>query len=100
MSDYIHPDADFQWRRGDELITENRRNSITIYDSFDKEAQNGGTALTHSRLSTLTIDPLEESDEGNYTCFVAGTDVSADVQLDIICMQIHCFNWVMQVATQ
>lgn len=81
MNDYIRPDSEFRWRRGSQLISANDKYGIEYCDGLPMRAQNGGSSLAPSRFSTLTIFLVEESDEGTYTCFVEGSDASADVQL-------------------
>lgn len=79
MEDYIHPDAEFKWRKGDQMIERNATHTISYVTGLRGQAQNGGT--TNSRFSALTISNLRVADEGVYTCFVMGTQESADVQL-------------------
>ena len=84
MADYIRPDSAFRWTKGAEMLTSNDRHRITYFEGFANQAQNGEANLVSSRFSTLTIFSVEEGDEGLYTCFVADTDVSADVQLNVL----------------
>ena len=84
MADYIRPDSAFRWRKGAEMLTNNDRHNITYSEGSANQAQNGEANLVSSRVSTLTIFSVEEGDEGLYTCFVADTDVSADVQLNVL----------------
>lgn len=81
MTRYIRPDSTFLWRRLDEVFESSGRFEITYNTLADGRAQNGGDSLTFSRISSLQITSLDESDSGTYTCFVSGTDVSADVEL-------------------
>lgn len=81
MSGYIHPDADFQWRRGGQMITANEKYSITYIDGFADKGVNG--EKVSSRYSSLTISDVIDSDEGNYTCFIEGTDLEASVLLSV-----------------
>ena len=63
------------------ILTNSRKHNITISDGPSGLAQDGGVDLVNARNSTLLIRGVEEADEGNYTCFVEGTDASAQVQL-------------------
>lgn len=81
MEDYIHPDADFKWRKGNQIILDNARHNITFTDGIAGQGQNNGTNF--SRYSTLTIFNVSEGNEGSYTCFVMGTQELANVQLNI-----------------
>jgi hypothetical protein len=81
MKAYIRPDSDFQWRKGDDIITNNARHSITFTEGFPGRARNGGTELVSSRFSALTIMDVRESDAGEYTCFERTTGESSIVEL-------------------
>ena len=81
MDGYIRPDSTFQWRRGDVTLTNNRKYNITISDGPPGVAQDGGDELVNARISILLVFSVEEADQGGYTCFVEGTDASAQVQL-------------------
>ena len=83
MRYYIHPDTDFQWMRGGQRINTNDKYNITYSEGFTERGQMGGIDLNSSRFSSLLIRNLEPFDDGNYTCFVEGTDQSAEVQLNI-----------------
>ncbi len=83
MAFYIHPDTDFLWMRGGQRIDPNDKYDIMYSDGSRDGGQIGGTNLVRSRISALVIKNLEPSDDGNYTCFVEGTDESANVQLNI-----------------
>ena len=81
MVDYIRPDSAFRWRKGTEMLKNNDRLNIIYSEGPADQAQNDEANLVSSRFSTLMIFSVEEGDEGLYTCFVADTDASADVQL-------------------
>ena len=83
MKGYIHPDSDFQWRRGDDIIANTSKHTITYSEGFRDMARNGGGELVSSRTSNLQIADIDESDAGQYTCFVQGTEAAATVQLGI-----------------
>ena len=79
MSRYLRPDADFLWRRGNQIISNDSRHSITYQDLVNDKGQL--RVRTSSRGSSLTISDLQLADVGRYTCFVRDTDSSADVNL-------------------
>ena len=92
MEDYIHPDSDFQWRKGAQQIMTNERYLIGYTDGSPLRAQNGGISLVPSRFSTLTIFAVKESDEGIYTCFVKGSGASADAQLIVNSGKLNSYH--------
>lgn len=81
MSLYIRNDSDFQWRFGDQIITDSKKYGIAYTNSRERDSQK--VRAQSNRLSTLTIFSMEVSDEGNYTCFVSGTEESATIQLTV-----------------
>ena len=83
MKGYIHPDSDFQWRRGDDIIISTDEHRITYVEGFIDKARNGGSDLVSSRTTSLRIIEVDVSDAGQYTCFVLGTDSADNVQLRI-----------------
>ena len=62
-------------------LTNDKKYNVTIDDGPPGLAQDGGDELVNARSSALLILNVEESDEGDYTCFVEGTDAAAQVQL-------------------
>lgn len=54
---------------------------ITFAEGFRDVAQNGEIELVSSQHSTLTKADIDESDAGQYTCFVRGTEEAATVEL-------------------
>lgn len=88
MKGYIHPDSSFRWRReGNVLTNTSEKYTITYIEGNNNSARNGGADLVNSRFSALTIMNVDDSDIGEYTCFVEGTEVAADVQLRIGAVQ-------------
>ena len=92
MTGYIHPDSDFQWRRGDDIIISTDEHRITYVEGFSDMARNGGSELVSSRTSSLQITDVDESDADQYTCFVRGTEEAATVQLRIGPSGIYVLN--------
>ncbi len=83
MHGYLRRDSDFMWTKGNEAVTNNDRRNITLSDGDPMRGQRGDASPGHSRLSTLTIFDARESDGGMYTCFVAGTEQEASIQLRV-----------------
>ena len=84
MRGYIRPDSDFQWRRGGDTIENTSKHTITYSEGLPSRARDGGSELVSSRTSSLQIADIDESDAGQYTCFVQGTEAAATVQLEIL----------------
>ena len=80
MSEYIRPDKDLQWFKGDQLITNGAKYTI-MYENGSGQGQIGGAKLGSSRLSTLTISEPQLIDSGSYTCAVRGTGQSRAFEL-------------------
>lgn len=80
MSEYIRPDEDLQWFRGDQLISNGAKHTI-MYENGSGQGQIGGTELGPSRLSTLTISEPQVIDSGSYTCAIRGTGQSRTFEL-------------------
>ena len=83
MHGFIRSDSDFLWMKGNETLENNDRITIEVVDGTAMRGQFGGTEPVVSRVSSLMIADAEESDEGIYTCFVAGTEVEESVQLTV-----------------
>ena len=81
MTRYIHPDSSFLWKRVNKVIESGGRFQISYKELLEGRAQNGNNSLTFSRLSSLEMTNLAESDAGVYACFVNGTTASADIEL-------------------
>lgn len=81
MRDYIRPDEQFQWFRGEVLVSAlNDRYSVRYVDGFTT-AQNGLSTFSPSRLTGLVISNPVVSDTDTYTCAVNGTSQFATVEL-------------------
>ena len=86
MAAYIRPDEDFQWLQNGTLLSTGSGSKHSVsFKEGDRPAQNGGVrGETKSRVSSLVISSLELSDSGRYTCQVAGTTASADIDLSVV----------------
>lgn len=81
MSGYILPDEDFLWFKGEDIISNGGRFSITYSNGAINSAQNGGSSTSPSRVSMLEIAPTVLSDAGSYACQVRDKEVFANVSL-------------------
>ena len=84
MSQYIHPDGDLWWYRGGQRLDITQSKYSIGYRNGTKLAQNGGSNVTTSRVSVLTISQLTSSDSGVYTCRLSGTDQSGTINLRVV----------------
>mgnify|MGYP003462097078 CR=1 FL=1 len=84
MSQYIHPDEDLRWFRGGQKLDNTQSKYSIRYQNGTKLAQNGGSNVTTSRVSVLTISQLTSSDSGVYTCRLFGTNQSGDIKLAVV----------------
>ena len=84
MSQYIHPDGDLGWFRGGQKLDNTQSKYSIGYRNGNKLAQYGGSNVTSSRVSVLTISQLTSSDSGVYTCRLSGTDQSGDFNLTVL----------------
>lgn len=74
MRDYIRPDEQFQWFRGEvQLIPALSNKYSVMYGDGPLQAQNGMATRSPSRLTALFIADPDVSDAGMYTCAVNGT---------------------------
>lgn len=85
MEDYARPDEQFQWFRGDTLISGalSERYTVAYLDGF-LTAQIGEAALSPARFTLLMISQPAVSDAGVYSCEVNGTMQAASVLLTVI----------------
>ena len=86
MAAYIRPDEDFQWLQNGTLLSTGSGSKYSVsFKEGDRPAQNGGVSgETKSRVSSLVISSLKLSDSGRYTCQVAGTTTSTDIDLSVV----------------
>ena len=87
MAAYIRPDEDFQWLQNGTLLSTGSGSKYSVsFKEGDRPAQNRGAVRgeTKSRVSSLVISSLELSDSGRYTCQVAGTTASTDIDLSVV----------------
>ncbi|KAL5483900.1 hypothetical protein EMCRGX_G020320 [Ephydatia muelleri] len=89
MSQYIHPDGDLRWFRGGQKLDNTQSKYSIGYRNGTKLALNGGSDVTSSKVSVLTISQLTSSDSGVYTCKVFGTDQSGDVNLMVVGVKLE-----------
>lgn len=82
MRAFIRPDSSFIWEGPDgHRITSGRKYRITFSNGSNDAAADGSHALVPSRVSTLTVHDPEKSDQGVYTCSVAGTNKTIELMI-------------------
>ena len=81
---YVRPDSDIQWYRGNERIERNdEKYSIAFRNGRPNAAQRGLNESTFSRVSVLTIQNVDETDAGLYSCRSQETSEVTSMQLNI-----------------
>ena len=71
MRDYIRPDEQFQWFKGNYLLSSGKSERFSVvYVAGLMQAQNGLDTLVPARISALMISDPDVSDAGLYTCRV------------------------------
>ena len=85
MTLFIREDEDMQWfKEGQKITNGTNRHTITYRNGGDPlAAQNGGLDLIPGRVSVLAISNPVVEDSGPYTCALAGTDESVNIQLAV-----------------
>ena len=86
MRDFIRPDEDLEWYKGDTRIHNEIIPRITIdYNSegLPHSAQRGSNITVPGRVSTLTVENPTTADSDVYSCRIRGTIVSVDIQLSV-----------------
>ena len=65
--------GEIEWLKNGQQVQSGGRYSITVRTG-SREGQDGGESSVSSVVSQLTIQRVEEGDEGIYTCRASGTD--------------------------
>ncbi len=85
MTLFIREDEDLQWFKDGKLIVGGTdRYRVTYKDGAPGVSQKGGKEFLPGRVAVLTISNPEEDDSGTYSCAVAGTEESIDLQLSVV----------------
>ena len=82
-SGYIHPDSDIQWFKDNKQIMHGQKYNLTFSDGHLNAAQTGSNETSPSRISTLTIDSVQDSDRGAYRCQSLATGERASLHLNV-----------------
>ena len=91
MTLFVREDEDLQWFRDGQMIENSGRRAVTYRDGTSSAAQRGG--VIPGRVAVLTIcNPVVEEDSGTYTCEIARTSESLDVQLSVLPAGGECFQ--------
>ena len=92
MTLFVREDEDLQWFRDGQMIENLGRHTVTYRDGTSSAAQRGGNAVIPGRVAVLTISNPVVEDSGTYTCEIAGTNESLDVQLSVLPAGGECFQ--------
>ena len=67
--------GEIEWLKNGQPVQSEGRYSITVRDGI-REGQDGGESSVSSMVSQLTIQRVEEGDEGIYTCQAGGKSIN------------------------
>ena len=86
-----------EWLKDGQQLQSGGRYSITVRNG-SREGQNGGQSSVSSVVSQLTIQQVQEGDEGTYTCRAVGSGVQAIISVSFAGIAvIVCTNSKMLV---
>ena len=71
-----------EWVKNGQQVQPGERYSITV-SAGSREGQNGGESSVSSVVSQLTIQQVEQGDEGTYTCTAVGTTLRDTVHVNV-----------------
>ena len=74
--------GEIEWVKDGQQVQSGGRYSITV-SAGSREGQNGGESSVSSVVSQLTIQQVEQGDEGTYTCTAAGIATLLDTTVHI-----------------
>ena len=92
MTLFIREDQDLQWFRDGQMIENSGRRTVAYRDGTSSAAQRGGSTNIPGREAVLTISNPVVEDSSTYTCKIAGTNESLDVQLSVLPAGGECFQ--------
>ena len=84
MTLFVREDEDLQWFRDGQMIENSGRRTVAYRNGTPNAAQRGGNTVIPGRVAVLTISNPVVEDSGTYTCGIAGTNESLDVQLSVL----------------
>ena len=92
MTLFVREDQDLQWFRDGQMIENSGRRTVAYRDGTSSAAQRGGSTNIPGREAVLTISNPVVEDSSTYTCKIAGTNESLDVQLSVLPAGGECFQ--------
>ena len=72
--------GEIEWLKDGQQVQSGGRYSITV-SAGSREGQDGGESSVSSVVSQLTIQQVEQRDEGTYTCTVLGTTLQESINI-------------------
>ena len=79
--------GEIEWLKDGQQVQSVGRYSITV-SAGSREGQDGGESSVSSVVSQLTIQQVEQGDEGTYTCTAVGTSLQERIYVNI--SSEHC----------
>ena len=74
--------GEIEWLKDGQQVQSGGRYNITV-SAGSREGQDGGESSVSSVVSQLTIQQVEQGDEGTYTCTAVGAATLLDTTVDI-----------------
>ena len=79
--------GEIEWLKDGQQVQSGGRYNITV-SAGSREGQDGGESSVSSVVSQLTIQQVEQGDEGTYTCTAVGTALQERIYVNI--SSEHC----------
>ena len=74
--------GEIEWLKDGQQVQSGGRYNITV-SAGSREGQDGGESSVSSVVSQLTIQQVEQGDEGTYTCTAVGTTLQDTVHVNV-----------------
>ena len=72
--------GEIEWLKDGQQVQSGVKHNITV-SAGSREGQDGGESSVSSVVSQLTIQQVEQRDEGTYTCTVLGTTLQESINI-------------------
>ena len=79
---YLRGEIEIEWLKDGQQVQSGGRYNITV-SGGSREGQDGGESSVSSVVSQLTIQQVEQGDEGTYACTAVGTTLQDTVYVNV-----------------